>query len=123
MYWTHCGSPFAYLPSKQDSNQTLLPLIPEHAVQTLTPQEMLQVEQRMDQRRERLKDKCSAYGLDVLGGSFALDSPNGLGSDRLCFIYRSRRVAHAEHVGIFGQQKVSHYLVGVPFIHSSTIPF
>ncbi|XP_016934805.1 carbohydrate sulfotransferase 11 isoform X4 [Drosophila suzukii] len=51
----------------EDSNQTLLPLIPEYAVQTLTPQEMLQVEQRMDQRRERLRDKCSAYGLDVLG--------------------------------------------------------
>ncbi|XP_033238272.1 carbohydrate sulfotransferase 11 isoform X1 [Drosophila pseudoobscura] len=51
----------------KDINQTRLPLIPEYAVQTLTPQEMLQVEQRMDQRRERLKDKCSAYGLDVLG--------------------------------------------------------
>lgn len=53
---------------RQDSNQTLLPLIPEYAVETLTPQEMLQVEQRMDQRRERLRDKCSAFGLDVLGG-------------------------------------------------------
>ncbi|KAH8380662.1 hypothetical protein KR009_012089 [Drosophila setifemur] len=51
----------------KDSNQTFLPLIPEYAVQTLTPQEMLQVEQRMDQRRERLRDKCSAAGLDVVG--------------------------------------------------------
>ncbi|EDV50246.1 carbohydrate sulfotransferase 11 isoform X1 [Drosophila erecta] len=59
----------------KDSNQTLLPLIPEYAVQTLTPQEMLQVEQRMDQRRERLKDKCSAYGLDVLGHD-AWHTPN-----------------------------------------------
>ncbi|EDW76739.1 uncharacterized protein Dwil_GK19720, isoform A [Drosophila willistoni] len=59
----------------KDINQTHIPLIPENAVQTLTPQEMLQVEQRMDERRERLKDKCSAYGLDVLGHD-AWHTPN-----------------------------------------------
>jgi len=111
----------ARLSFAQDSNQTLLPLIPEYAVQTLTPQEMLQVEQRMDQRRERLRDKCSAYGLDVLGGS-----ASGLGSPRISIpnlTYRSRLVAHPEHVGVSGQQKVSHYLVGVNFIHFSMNPF
>jgi len=117
----HRGSPFRRLSFAQDSNQTLLPLIPEYAVQTLTPQEMLQVEQRMDQRRERLRDKCSAYGLDVLGGS-----ASGLGSPRISIPnlnYRSRLVAHPEHVGVSGQQKVSHYLVGVNFIHFPMNPF
>jgi len=116
--FVHCS---ARLSFAQDSNQTLLPLIPEYAVQTLTPQEMLQVEQRMDQRRERLRDKCSAYGLDVLGGS-----ASGLGSPRISIpnlTYRSRLVAHPEHVGVSGQQKVSHYLVGVNFIHFSMNPF
>ncbi|XP_030385116.1 carbohydrate sulfotransferase 11 isoform X2 [Scaptodrosophila lebanonensis] len=51
----------------EDINQTRLPLIPDYAVQTLSPAEMQRVGERMEARRERLRDKCTDFGLDVLG--------------------------------------------------------
>ncbi|XP_034482972.1 carbohydrate sulfotransferase 11 isoform X1 [Drosophila innubila] len=49
------------------NSETGLPLIPDYAVQTLSQEEMQEMSVRMEARLERLKDKCSEYGLDVLG--------------------------------------------------------
>ncbi|XP_034107776.1 carbohydrate sulfotransferase 11 isoform X1 [Drosophila nasuta] len=49
------------------NNETGLPLIPDYAVQTLSQDEMQEMSVRMEERLDRLKDKCSEYGLDVLG--------------------------------------------------------
>ncbi|XP_017844494.1 carbohydrate sulfotransferase 11 isoform X1 [Drosophila busckii] len=51
----------------EDINQTHLPLIPDYAVQTLKPLEMQQLALRMESRLDRLKEKCTEHGLDVLG--------------------------------------------------------
>ncbi|KAH8402861.1 hypothetical protein KR222_007681 [Zaprionus bogoriensis] len=49
------------------SNETGLPLIPDYAVQTLSPEEMQEMSVRMEARLDRLREKCSENGLDVLG--------------------------------------------------------
>ncbi|XP_017863415.1 PREDICTED: carbohydrate sulfotransferase 11 isoform X1 [Drosophila arizonae] len=57
------------------NNETGLSLIPEYAIQSLSPEEMQAMSVRMEARLNRLKEKCSEFGLDVVGPD-AWHTPN-----------------------------------------------
>uniref|UniRef100_A0A0K8V7W4 Carbohydrate sulfotransferase n=1 Tax=Bactrocera latifrons TaxID=174628 RepID=A0A0K8V7W4_BACLA len=48
-------------------NESHLPVLPEDAVHTLAPIDVERVEKRMERRRKLLQEKCTEFGLDVVG--------------------------------------------------------
>ncbi|XP_067646294.1 carbohydrate sulfotransferase 11 isoform X1 [Eurosta solidaginis] len=48
-------------------NESHVPVLPEESVHTLSPIDVERVEKRMERRRKLLQDKCTEFGLDVVG--------------------------------------------------------